>query len=502
MERLKQSNAIANVLFVDDDEHVLSSLKRLMRRLDINCEFANSGEQALEILQGQSFDVVISDMRMPHMNGAELLAIVADKYPETIRMVLSGHSDMDMVLAAINEGKIWSYISKPWEDKHLCLTIENAVFTQQLIAERALLRHTLDQYHLNQKDQFQDFIGSSMSMQFIYNALERAAPSKASVFITGESGTGKELAARAIHDLSPRANKEFVALNCAAIPSELMESEIFGHVKGSFSGAVSNRDGAASLADGGTLFLDELGEMDIGLQAKLLRFIQTGSFQKVGSSQTQTVDIRFVCATNRNPLEAIENNKLREDLYYRLNVISIDLPSLAQRDDDALLLARTFLQNFAQQEEKMVVGFAKQAEQLICQYNWPGNVRQLENTMHSCVVMAQGPLIDVMDLALSLNLNAEQIDELLKQAGLETNAQPQQNAQQAPAVGQQGNNVVAFKAEPQPMAIEQIKPLSEVERVAIENAIRLCEDNVVKAASLLEVSPSTLYRKMQNWKDD
>lgn len=479
----------AKILFVDDEADILSALKRLVRGLNASCLFASNGAEALEVIEQHAIDVVVSDMRMPGMNGAELLAKIAEQHPETIRIVLSGHSDADMVMSAVNEGRIWSYISKPWDDNQLILTLEHAIFTQQIIAERALLRRTLAQYEVNKKEQFEDFIGSSVPMQFIYSAIERAAPSSASVFITGPSGSGKEVAAKAIHNLSTRRDQSFLAINCAAIPHELMESEIFGHIKGAFSGAVNNRDGAATLADGGTLFLDELSEMDIGLQAKLLRFIQTGTFQKVGSSKTEQVDIRFVCATNRDPMAAIADKKLREDLFYRLNVISIDLPALKQRDNDIVLLAQHFLQQFAKQEDKIIVGFSKEAETLITNYDWPGNVRQLQNCIHNTVIMANGPLIDQSDIANALALNDTDI-KALNQRQHTTASIDNLNI---PNSGQSLENT--------PLLPEHIVPLSEIEKATIKQAITICGDNVVKAASHLAVSPSTLYRKIQSWNE-
>jgi two-component system repressor protein LuxO len=270
----------------------------------------------------------------------EFLQKVAVQWPETVRIMLTAYTELNDVISAINSGRIWSYMKKPWDNEELKLNIQQALSYSEVLAERSLLRHTLDQVQTKRKRNFMKFIGQSTAMQFVYDAIENCASSHASVFITGASGTGKELVADALHKLSPRKDKHFVCLNCAAIPSELMESEIFGHVKGSFSGAVSNRDGAATMADGGTLFLDELGEMDIGLQAKILRFIQTGTFQKVGSNKQEKVDIRFVSATNREPFKAIEDGHLREDLYYRLNVISINLPPLKDRENDACQIAQ------------------------------------------------------------------------------------------------------------------------------------------------------------------
>ena len=482
--------AQANILFVDDEANILHALKRAVRAMDVEVYTAESAEQALTLLEKEAIDVIISDKKMPGTNGMELLQRVAEEFPEIVRLMLTAHTEIDDLIELVNKGKIWGYLQKPWDNTTLRITIEQALQTRDLFAERSLLRHTLEKYQGQKKRNFQKFIGDSMAMQFVYNAIEQCSPSRASVFVTGQSGTGKELVAHAIHALSPRKEQELVCLNCAAIPSELMESEIFGHVKGAFSGAVSNRDGAASLADGGTLFLDEIGEMDISLQAKILRFIQTGTFQKVGSSKTEKVDVRFICATNREPMQAIEEKLLREDLYYRLNVISIDLPPLAEREKDPLQIADYFLNRYSKLEDKMFVGFSQEAQSLINHYHWPGNVRQLQNTIHSAVVMSEGPLLTEVTMAQQLKLKQEEVSKLLKR--------PLNRAMDTPVA--QVSSAVDDNAET-PHSV-QIIPLAEVEKAAIERAIQLCDDNVVKAASMLEVSPSTLYRKIQNWTQD
>ncbi len=496
------ANAISpsRILFVDDEQPILNSLKRLTRDMDAECVFATSGKEGLALFQSEPFDIVVSDMMMPEMRGTEFLAQVADIYPESLRIVLSGYSEQENVLAAINKGRIWGFIDKPWDDVHLLTTLSQAINTQQLVAERALLKRTVEKYEREYKSGFSDFVGSSMPMQFVYNAIERAAPSHASVFITGPSGTGKELAAQAIHEHSARSEGPFIPLNCAAIPSDLMESEIFGHVKGAFSSAVSNRDGAATLAHKGTLFLDELTEMDISLQAKLLRFIQTGSFQKVGSGKVEVVDIRFVCACNRPPLQAIEDKLLREDLYYRLNVISISMPPLNERGDDVVNLASYFLSSFAGLENKSFAGFSKDAEELLKAYAWPGNVRQLENCIHSVVIMCEGPLITGEMLKKPLDLTPDDIENLIP-------SKRSQNETESP-LAKAPSDLEATREKPaidanadqiNPLHSNTILPLSEIERVAIEEAVTRCDGNVVKAASALEVSPSTLYRKIQQW---
>ena len=320
-------------------------------------------------------------------------------------------------------------------------------------------------------------------MQAVYRIIESAANSKASIFIKGESGTGKEVTAEAIHRQSKRRNKPFVALNCAAIPKDLMESEIFGHVKGAFTSAVSDRDGAASLADGGTLFLDEICEMDINLQAKLLRFIQTESFQKVGGSALQKVDIRFVCATNRDPAEEVEKGNFREDLYYRLHVIPVELPPLRDRDEDIVTLARGFLTDYAAEEGKPFRGFATDAEDALLSYEWPGNVRELQNVIRQVVVLNSGETVTAAMLPSPVGARS----------GISAPAAPRPSVPSAASVPDMAPEPV------QTGAGVQIRPLADVERDAIESAISLCDGNIRKAAHLLGISAPTIYRKKAAW---
>ncbi len=289
------------------------------------------------------------------------------------------------------------FLTKPFDSKRLCATVRNALKHQQL---SSLVAHYRENF---ERSSFFGFIGASMSMQAVYRIIESAAPSKATVFITGESGTGKEVCAEAIHQCSPRSEQPFIALNCAAIPHDLMESEIFGHVKGSFTGAQGDRKGAASLADGGTLFLDEICEMDLDLQSKLLRFIQTGTVQRVGSGKLETVDVRFICATNRDPLVEVKAGRFREDLYYRLHVIPLTLPPLRERGEDILLLARTLLQSYAKEENKRFKDFDVEAARVLLDYPWPGNVRELQNVVRNIVVLNDKELVSPDILPPPLN---------------------------------------------------------------------------------------------------
>jgi len=310
----------------------------------------------------------------------------------------------------------------------------------------------------------------------VYRIIDAASPSKATVFITGESGTGKEVCAEAIHASGPRAAKAFVAINCGAIPNDLMESEIFGHTKGAFTGASSDRKGAASMADNGTLFLDEIGEMDYDLQTKLLRFIQTGTFQKVGSSKTESVDIRFICATNKDPLAEVAAGKFREDLYYRLHVIPVHLPPLRDRDQDILELANHFLKKFSAEEKKDFQNFSPEVEVILASYQWPGNVRQLQNVIRNIVVLHNHQEVTKEQLPPPIDTALSDIEVASRTQEIKRLAKP----------GEDRHSVT-------------IKPLADIERETIERAIELCDGNVPQAAALLEVSPSTIYRKKQGW---
>ncbi|WP_428687589.1 sigma-54 dependent transcriptional regulator [Roseibium sp.] len=318
-------------------------------------------------------------------------------------------------------------------------------------------------------------IGHSAPMRDIHDQIARMAPSQAPVFITGESGTGKELCANAVHDLSDRRSERFVTLNCAAIPRDLIESEIFGYVRGAFTGATDNRAGAAEQADGGTLFLDEIGEMDLLLQSKLLRFLQTGTFQRLGDTQSRKVDARIICATNRNPVAEISAGRFREDLYYRLHVLPIHLPPLRERRDDILPLAEAFLERYAREERRSFKGFDADAEARIVSYSWPGNVRQLENTIRQMVVMNEGAAVTY---------------DMLPMVIRDQSARPT-------AVIDLSRERSRASAPSRPFGT--IEPLWAQERRIIEDALDAFDGNIAMAAAALEISPSTIYRKRQSW---
>ena len=362
------------------------------------------------------------------------------------------------------------FIAKPVDAERLKVTLRNTLQFRQL---NMLVSRYQNEF---QRERFEGFVGASLAMQQIYRTIETAASSRATIFITGESGTGKEVCAEAIHQCSPRRDQPFIALNCAAIPHDLMESEIFGHVKGSFTGAQGDRKGAASLADGGTLFLDEICEMDLDLQSKLLRFIQTGTLQRVGSGKVETVDVRFVCATNRDPLVEVKAGRFREDLYYRLHVIPLSLPPLRERGEDILLLARDLLLRYAKEEHKRFKDFDADAVRVLLDYPWPGNVRELQNVVRNIVVLNDRELVSKDILPPPLNGG---------------------RALAVPAAVEATHEILA---EPVQTALP-VRPLWLVEKEAIEQAIASCDGNIPKAAALLEISPSTIYRKKQGWEE-
>jgi two-component system repressor protein LuxO len=340
--------------------------------------------------------VILLDLKLPDMDGFEILRLLKQKAIPSMVVVITAHGSIDMAVEAMRLGAV-DFLQKPFDAERLRVTAMNAL-------DRAHLTDMVETLKNNfERDSFADFIGSSLPMQTVYRIIESAAGSSASVFVTGESGTGKEICAEALHSMGLRSEKPLVTVNCAGIPRDLMESEIFGHAKEAFTGALGERIGAASLADGGTLFLDEIGEVDLDLQSKLLRFIQTGTFKQVGSNEQRKVDVRFVCATNRDPLEMIEQGRFREDLYYRLHVVPIELPPLRTRGEDVLAIAQHYLGKYAEEEGKRLSVISSEVEALFRRYDWPGNVRQLENVIRNVVVLNDGEVVTKNMLPAPLN---------------------------------------------------------------------------------------------------
>ena len=375
------------VLVVDDYVQSAEALAEHIDGWGYQARAIHSGEQALALLEEFAPDLIVSDLKMPGINGIELMEQVRGRGLDCEFLLLTGQGTIETAVDAIKRGA-FDYISKPVDPPRLRHLLERAL--ERLSSRRELFRL---RRVLQNEGWFDSMIGDSPRMVELYRQIEQVAPSAASVMITGESGTGKELVARTIHQRSPRAGQAFIPVNCAAIPENLLESELFGHEKGAFTGAIAMRQGCFELADGGTLFLDEIGEMPTLQQAKLLRALEERRFRRVGGSQEVVVDVRVIAATNRDLEQARRDGVLREDLYYRLNVFHLDLPPLRERGEDRLLLAQHFITEFAHREGKPVVGLDNEARVAIMRYDWPGNVRELRNAMERAVIVARGPVL-------------------------------------------------------------------------------------------------------------
>ncbi len=455
---------VPSLLLIEDTPSLAQLYSAYLKKEQIRLTHLSTGAEALENIKTAPPDLILLDLNLPDMNGIDILRYVVEQKLPSIVIIITAHGSINIAVDAMRLG-CYDFIIKPFTEDRLKVTVRNAL-------ERFRLMHILEKMRDQiGQDRYCGFIGGSPAMQVVYKTIDNAANSKATIFITGESGTGKEVCADAIHRRSGRVAAPFIALNCGAIPSNLIESEIFGHVKGAFTGAISDHAGAASRAHTGTLFLDEICEMDLNLQAKLLRFIQTGSFTKVGGSKVENVDVRFICATNKNPWDEVQQGRFREDLYYRLMVIPIDLPPLRDRGDDVLLVARYFLHKFTREENKKFQDFEPDVESAIVHYDWPGNIRQLQNVIRNIVVLNDADKVSKAMLPSPLNQLSE--DRLA----------PSNDPR--PEIGL--------------AALRQIQPLWMVEKSTIEDAIALCEGNIPKAANLLEVSPSTIYRKKLSW---
>lgn len=467
----------ARVLLVEDTPTLAFAYASHLRNEGFQVDLAATAAEAGAAVADGHYDVMILDLFLPDGSGLNVLRALDSRTIRTSVIVVTADDSVGSALEATRLGA-WDYLVKPVTHARLTTTVRNAVERASLRDELTTMRQGL------MRERFHGFVGRSPAMQVVYRAIENVAPSKATVFITGESGTGKEVCAEAIHRSGSRVDKPFIALNCGAIPGELMESEMFGHVKGAFTGATGSREGAASLASGGTLFLDEICEMDVQLQTKLLRFLQTGVIQRVGHTQTEAVDVRVICATNRDPAREVSEGRFREDLYYRLNVIPIHLPPLRERGEDVTLIAEVFLKRFTREEGRTFTGFTPEADAALIGYSWPGNVRELQNVMRRVVVMHD-------DEQVALNMLPDSVRGL----------GPAGATVEMPAIRlgdlsrTEAPQTKPTKQQPFPVGL----PLREIERLAIEAAIFHCDGSIPRAAAMLEVSPSTLYRKRETW---
>jgi len=385
------------ILVVDDDENLLKSIKKVLRLEQYSVDTLINAQQAEEWLESESYQCLLLDVKMPVVNGMDLLKQVIHKYPALPVIMISGQSDIETAVQSIKDGA-YDFIEKPINPERLLIAVKNAT-------QRFHLQATSESIFSELQKQF-SLIGQSKALKNIVNQIMDVARTPAKVLILGESGTGKELVAWAIHHNSQRKGKPYIKINCAAIPGDLLESELFGHRKGSFTGALSDRKGKLIEADGGSLFLDEIGDMSLQLQAKLLRVLEDNTIEVIGENLPRKVDVRIIAATNQNLDELIAQGKFREDLYYRLNVIKISIPPLRERREDTLPLAYHFLEEFSNIYNKPVLAVKSPAETLLINYDWPGNVRQLRNTIEKMVIFCHSNEIDYEEVIRALELES------------------------------------------------------------------------------------------------
>lgn len=493
--------ANCRILLVEDTPALARTYKGFLRGEAFAVDHVETGGAAKEALKAGEHDLVLLDLRLPDIPGEEIMTWMRETGMDLPVIVITAQGSVGVAVDAMRAGAV-DFLMKPFTEDRLVHSIRAHLDQSRFL--KAAARPAPDgkpgkttpaqpkPAETENGRSFAGFIGDSVPMQAVYRLIRSASSSNATVFITGESGTGKEVCATAIHETSARAKRKLVPINCAAIPGDLMESEIFGHVKGAFTGATHDKIGAAQLADGGTLFLDEICEMSPHLQTKLLRFIQTGTFNPVGKAETVTVDTRFICATNRDPLDEVAAGRFREDLYYRLHVIPIAMPSLRDRGEDVVRIAEGFLREYAAEEGKELNSFSPNACQVLLDYGWPGNVRQLQNIIRHAVVFGEGTEVTAAMLRAPVG-HGSAAKSPAKAQGTGPSAGSGTAGQAPPAAAPDPTDLNALAA--------AIRPLEDVERDAIEGAVSLCGGDVRKAAVFLGVSPATIYRKQKTWRE-
>jgi DNA-binding NtrC family response regulator len=449
---MTSSTSGERVLIVEDEPSTRLGLTELVSTWGFTTDSAADGEEALQQITLFRPSIVISDLVMPRMGGLELLRALKDEGTAITTVILTAQGTVETAVEAIKEGA-YDYLTKPVDPQRLKILLDKIVERQDTLREVKVLRKQLREH-----GSFGKMIGNSPQMRKVYQTIEQAAPTQANVLIWGESGTGKELVAQTIHQLSPRGQMPFVPINCAAIPETLLESEIFGHEKGAFTGASDRREGCFELADRGTLFLDEIAEMTPATQVKLLRVLQERKFRRLGGRQEQTVDVRVIAATNVNPADAVKHSKLREDLYYRLNVFAIELPTLRQRKDDLSLLVQAFLAEFNDRNNKSVSAVDASAMRMLEQYNWPGNVREVRNVIERAVILSNGEFIEPKHLPPLVTDSPDVVKPVI--------------------------------------ALEPGTTVEEAERRLILMTLEHTRDNKTRAAEILGISLKTLHNKL------
>ncbi len=446
-----------NVLIVEDEELMRSILRQLLENADYRVFTADSAENALEIYSSNEISVTLTDIKMSGMDGLELLDQIKTIDEEAIVIIMTAYSSVDSAIAALRKGA-YDYITKPFVNEDLMQTVRNAIRTKELFRENRNLRRELEKNY-----GFAEIIGKSESLQKVFHIVEKVADTNASILIQGESGTGKELIARAIHFNSSRAGKPFLAVNCGALPESLLESELFGHTKGAFTGATGDKKGLFRSSDGGTLLLDEIGEMPSALQVKLLRALQEHEVTPVGSSAAVKFDTRIVAATNKNLEQEVAENRFREDLFYRLNVIEINLPPLRERREDIPLLVKYFLAKASREQNSAEKSMSKEAMSALLNYNWQGNVRELQNAVEHAFILSNSE-IELENLPPKIRTHSADNFEMRDPEGLRPT-------------------------------------LEEMERRYIFEVLKSAGDDKTAAADILGIDLSTLYRKLKRYEE-
>ena len=444
------------ILIIDDEKNIREGLSAALELDGYSVKLAANGAEGLALIEKGDIDLVITDLRMPGISGEEVLAKVRGESPGIPVIVLTGHGSIDTAVDAMRNGA-YDFLTKPLSLDRLSLIVKRALAGRELE-----IRHSSLQQELNAQASFESIIGKSAEMQRIFQMVRKAADSKASVLITGESGTGKELIANALHNLSPRKSNPFIKVHCAALSETLLESELFGHEKGAFTGAAARKRGRFELANTGTIFLDEIGEINQNVQIKILRVLQDKRFERVGGEETLEVDVRVIAATNRNLEEEIAQGRFREDLFYRLNVVHIQVPPLRDRKDDIPLMLNAFLDEFNRENNKSITGFDARSRSALYKYDWPGNIRQLRNCVESAVVMCSGNEITLEDLPPTVRGAAE-------------------------------SNVIQV-----PVGIT----MAEAEKIIIQQNLASNQGNKSKTADILGIGRKTLHRKLEEYGEE
>ncbi len=447
-----------SILIVDDEEVLQDVLSKLLHREGYPTISASSGEEALEIMEREEVDLVLLDLMLPGISGREVLRQIRHRDPDQVVVVITAYSSIESAIGAMRDGA-FHYIPKPFKNEEVLLTVRKGLEQRRLRNENRTLREQLAKRY-----SFDQILGKSQPMQQVYELIQLAAPAKSNILILGESGTGKELVAKAIHHHSRRADGPFVTVNSGSMPGDLLESNLFGHVKGAFTGAIAAKKGLFEVADSGSIFFDEIGNIPLDIQAKLLRVIQEKEFMRVGSIENMRVDVRIIAATNAALSDMVAQERFREDLYYRLNVITIQLPPLRKRTEDIPLLAQAFLGRFAAENEKAIRDITPQAMELLLDYSWPGNVRELENVIERATVLSSGEWLGV-DL-------------------LPANVRKSEPPAPSPIV--MPSNGLPFK-----------EAVSDFERQLIVKALQSAGGVQKRAAELLQVKPTTLHEMMK-----